>query len=125
YRRIGKAFSHLEREVAGGRIRAYGVSSNTFGAPADDPKAISLTRLLAVAREVAGDDHHFRIIQCPLNLLEPEAAVERNNGPGGRRTALEEAAAHGVGVLVNRPLNAFWNQRLVRLADFETDGGGG
>ncbi|MGH9748544.1 MAG: hypothetical protein ACRD6R_01295, partial [Candidatus Polarisedimenticolia bacterium] len=40
-----------------------------------------------------------------------------NTGDGGRRTPLDTAAAAGVGVLVNRPLNAILGNRLFRLAD--------
>jgi uncharacterized protein len=111
YRRLRDAFAWLETQVAAGRIRAYGVSSNTCTRPADDPEATSLTRML----EVAGAG--FRVLQLPMNLLEPAAALERNSGPGRSQTVLEAAQAAGVGVLVNRPLNAMAGDGMVRLAD--------
>jgi hypothetical protein len=52
-----------------------------------------------------------------MNLFEPGAALEKNNGPGLEQTVLECAAAHGIGVLVNRPLNAMAGDGMVRLAD--------
>jgi uncharacterized protein YyaL (SSP411 family)/aryl-alcohol dehydrogenase-like predicted oxidoreductase len=109
--RLRAAFAWLEGEVAAGRLGAYGVSSNTCTAPADDPEATSLERMLAMAP--AGG--HFRVLQLPMNLLEAGAFLERNQRGG--RTVLQAAAAAGVGVLVNRPLNAFRPSGLVRLAD--------
>jgi hypothetical protein len=52
-----------------------------------------------------------------MNLFEPGAALERNNGPDLDQTVLECAAAQGLGVLVNRPLNAMAGEGMVRLAD--------
>ena len=74
YRRIDGAFRHLEREVQRGRIRFYGISSNTFPASVDDPEFTSLTRVWATAADI-GREHHFRVIQLPFNLLEPGAAI--------------------------------------------------
>ena len=45
YDRIRRAFSQLEDEVRRGRIRFYGVSSNTFVNSASDPEATSLERM--------------------------------------------------------------------------------
>ena len=115
-RRIADAFAFLEGEVAAGRIGCYGVSSNSCVRPASDPEFTSLTRMVALARKAGGDDHHFRVLQLPLNLLEPGAAVERNNGPRLERTVLEQAQADGIAVLVNRPLNAMADGGLLRLA---------
>ncbi len=115
YRRITEAFRHFEKEVARGRLRFYGVSSNAAVEPAGDPEATSLERLLVAARDAGGDAHHFRVLQLPMNLLEGGAALERNTGEG--LTPLEHARRMGVAVLVNRPLNAIVDGKLVRLAD--------
>ncbi len=117
YRRLQEAFAFLEGQVQAGRIRWYGVSSNTCIAPADDPEATSLTRMLAVAREAGGPGHHFRVLQLPLNLFEAGGVLTPNNGPDLKQTVLEYAAQEGIGVLVNRPLNAIIGDRLVRLAE--------
>jgi hypothetical protein len=52
-----------------------------------------------------------------MNLFEAGAPLEKNNGPALEQTVLEYAAAHGIGVLVNRPLNAMAGDGMVRLAD--------
>lgn len=113
--RIRRAFSHLEGEVRRGRIGFYGVSSNTFVVPEDDPEAISLERLWTIAGEVARE-HHFAVAQLPANLFESGAMLTQNCVTG-TRTALEFAQDHDLAVLVNRPLNAFHREQLIRLAD--------
>jgi aryl-alcohol dehydrogenase-like predicted oxidoreductase len=117
YRRLGESFAWLESQVAAGRIDFYGVSSNNLGAAASDPDFVSLTRLLEVARDAAGGGHHFRVIQLPLNLFESGPALRPNNGDGATETVLAAAARHGLGVLVNRPLNAIADAGMLRLAD--------
>ena len=116
YARLAAAFAFLEEQVRAGRVSAYGVSSNTAARPASDPEATSLTRMLEAAREAGGADHHFRVLQLPLNLFESGAVLERSDGPDGQQTVLDVARAAGVGVLVNRPLNAMVDDGLVRLA---------
>ncbi len=121
YARLARAFGFLEAQVAGGALRWYGVSSNTVAHAVDHPEATSLARMLAAARAAGGAGHHFRVLQLPLNLLESGGARERNNppdaAPAARRTVLELARAEGVGVLVNRPLNAAAGRGMLRLAD--------
>jgi aryl-alcohol dehydrogenase-like predicted oxidoreductase len=119
YRRIREAFRFLEAQVQEGRIRWYGVSSNHFGLPAPDPVMTSVARCLEAAEAVAPGHHHFAVVQLPVNLYECGGALEPNtNG----RTVLEFCQSQGIGVLANRPLNAFWEDRLIRLADFVTPG---
>lgn len=113
-RRIQLAFTHLEREVERGRIRCYGISSNTLPIPHDDPRFTCLERVLAIAAAVS-PRHHFRLVQFPMNLFETGAVTEPNQPSG--RTLLETAQEAGLGVLINRPLNAFADGGLVRLAD--------
>ncbi len=120
YRRVREAFRFLEGQVAAGRIRWYGVSSNNFGLPAESdsrssPTAMtSVSRCLGEARAVSAD-HHFRVVQLPLNLYEPGGALAPNNNG---RTVLEFCREQGIGVLANRPLNAFYRNRMIRLADW-------
>jgi aryl-alcohol dehydrogenase-like predicted oxidoreductase len=115
YDRIGRAFAQLEDEVKRGRIAWYGVSSNTFGAPLDDPEATSLDRMHAIAERIS-PQHHFAVVQLPANLYESGPMLTRNN-MGGTMTALDYAGAKNLGVLANRPLNAYKDERLVRLSD--------
>lgn len=114
YRRIEAAFRHLEREVDRGRIRTYGVSSNTLPAEAEDPQFTCLDTLRQIARSISSGNR-FQVIQFPLNLLEPGAVIHPNQPDG--RSLLAAAREAELGVLINRPLNAIRGQGLMRLAD--------
>jgi aryl-alcohol dehydrogenase-like predicted oxidoreductase len=119
YARLREAFGFLEEQARAGRIACYGVSSNTCAAGPEGPEATSLTHMLEAAREAGGEQHRFRVLQLPMNLRERSAAMRGNNGPSQTQTVLEHAAANGVGVLLNRPLNAIGDDGgLVRIADF-------
>jgi len=127
YRRIGAAFAHLEKEVRSGRIAWYGVSSNSFGADAQSPEATSLGRMLEAARIAAKDasgeetGHHFAVAQLPMNLHEHGPATVRKEGASGNLSTLAFAREQGIGILVNRPLNAFHRGELIRLADLKLE----
>ncbi|MCA9935145.1 MAG: aldo/keto reductase [Ardenticatenaceae bacterium] len=118
YRRLALALRHLEAEVDAGRIQCYGVSSNTFPVPVSDPQFTSLTKLLAIADDIErenGRPHHFRVVQFPMNLFESEAITQPNQP--GEKAVLETAHEAGLGVLINRPLNAIQDNAVTRLAD--------
>lgn len=117
YRRLQEAFACLEERVRMGEIGAYGVSSNSAVLPPGDPEATSVRRMLQAAVAAGGRKHHFKVLQIPMNLFESGGALQRNTGPEDGETALEAAAATGLTVLINRPLNAFVDGRLVRVAD--------
>ena len=119
YHRIKKAFQHLETEVEKGRIRFYGISSNTFPSPAADPEFTSLGQVWEMAESLSSR-HHFRLIQLPMNLLETEAITEKNQAHG--ESILEFARSKNLGVLINRPLNAIVNDTLLRLAEVRATG---
>lgn len=114
YRRIQNAFKYLETEIEKGRIRFYGISSNQFPEPAGTDGFVSLETIWKLAEGISAN-HHFKVIQLPFNLLESGAVLEKNQECG--MTVLEYASRHGIGVLINRPLNAFSGNQLVRLAD--------
>ena len=97
-----------------GRIRYYGISSNTFPAPADQPDFTCLETIWDIA-EALNSRHHFRLVQLPFNLMEPGAVLESNQPNSS--SVLEFAQQRELGVLVNRPLNAFYSNQLVRLAE--------
>ena len=114
YRRIREAFRFLELQVAAGRIRWYGISSNNFPLPASNSAMTSVHRCSEAARSIT-PDHHFRVVQLPMNLYESGGALESNNSG---QSVLQFCGERGIGVLLNRPLNAFYASRMTRLADF-------
>lgn len=120
YRRIGQAFGFLEDQVREGRIGWYGISSNHYGLSSKDPTMTSIQRCLSEAEKIASG-HSFRVVQLPLNLYESGGALELNNDG---LSALEFCQREGLGVLINRPLNAFFKNQMFRLADYPGHGQG-
>jgi len=91
-RRIREAFAWLEGAVAEEKIRYYGTATWTgYRQPPGARDYLSLSELAAVAREVAGDRHHFRVIQLPLNLAMTEAFTRANQTVDGDAVSTLEA----------------------------------
>ncbi|MCA9925518.1 MAG: aldo/keto reductase, partial [Anaerolineales bacterium] len=114
YRRIKLAFQYLETEVAQGRIQWYGISSNTFPIIKIDAQFTSLERVWEIAESLLAN-HHFRIIQMPLNLFETGGVTNINLNDD--HSTLSFARQKNLGVLINRPLNAYHKNTLIRLVD--------
>jgi aryl-alcohol dehydrogenase-like predicted oxidoreductase len=67
----------------------------TWNSFREDPKAagfLSLAEMVKIAKDVAGDDHHFRFVQLPFNLAMPEALTRPNQMVGGRAMPMVQAA---------------------------------
>jgi aryl-alcohol dehydrogenase-like predicted oxidoreductase len=106
-RRLRAAFEQLERSVGEGKIRHYGVATwNGFRAAPDQKGYHTLERMIGLAREVGGEDHHFRFVQLPFNLAMPEALTLDNQTYQGAHVSLLEAArALGVTVVASASLS--------------------
>jgi len=115
--RIQKAFAYLETEVSIGRIKWYGISSNTFPKSEDAIDRTALERIWIAAQSSLGSNNHFAVIQFPMNLYERGGLLEKNQEKS-TKSVIEFAREKQLGVLINRPLNAFANNTLVRLADY-------
>ena len=91
--RLGAAFAWLETMVGAGKIRAYGMATwNGFRVPQGSPEHLSLAAIESVTREIAGDAHHFRYVQLPVNLGMTEALTLQNQDIEGKQTTIVEAA---------------------------------
>jgi len=99
--KLKPAFMMLEDAVSAGKIRFYGAATwNGFRMPADAPDAMNLVDLVGMAREVGGENHHFRFIQMPFNLSMHEAWGFKNQEVGEQRlTVFDVAARLGVAVV--------------------------
>ena len=110
--RILDAFMQLENEVKEGRIRSYGISSNSFSLDSNALYFLPYEDLLALASkaayEVGNSTHHLSTLQMPINLLEKEGLA-----------CAHWAKQNGLRVLSNRPLNASDNNLMFRLASHE------
>ena len=106
--RLRAAFMVLEDAVSRGEIRAYGCATwQALRVPPGSKAHLSLQDLDAIAREVAGDGHHFRAVQLPINLAMSEAFREPTQQIGKRRAlvpAVEAAVALGLTVVASASL---------------------
>jgi len=91
--RIRAAFEALEAAVSAGGIARYGTASWTgFCADPGAPDYLSLAELVSAARDVGGNDHHFKVIQLPYNLGMTEAFTRANQRVNDRMVPVLEAA---------------------------------
>ncbi len=114
YSRIKKAFEFLEEKVEQGKIKSYGVSSNSFPRKISKFDFTSLGKIIDCAKFLK-DDNNFKYIEFPLNIIESGAVFEINNSG---ISVLDCAQGNGIFTLINRPLNAITSKGLFRLADF-------
>ena len=98
--RTRAAFEFLESAVSDGRIRLYGTATwNGYRQRPGSRDYLSLAEMVRIAREVGGEDHHFRVIQLPHNLSMPEALTLENQAVGGNLLS-PLAAAGRLGITV-------------------------
>lgn len=107
-RKLLDVFVELERAVARGAIRRYGIS--TFEALRVETDALlfqSLTSMQGLAekaaREVAGGSrarHHFELVQLPFNQVMLEGFTRFNTATGHGNVASPLQAAHQLGIYV-------------------------
>jgi len=104
--RVRRAFELLEAKAAEGKIGVYGAATwNGFRVAPRDPSYLSIAELVAVASEVGGADHHFRVLQMPHNLAMPEAFTVINQAlPTGEGTPLAAASAINLAVCASASL---------------------
>ena len=112
YEQIFEAFCALEEEVREGRIKSYGISSNSFAKPSDAPDFLPYEDLTTLAykaaKETGNASHSFTTVELPINIAEKE----------GLKCSFW-AKEQGLRVLANRPLNAFYNGKMYRLAEYD------
>lgn len=107
--RIKKAFAFFEEQVKRGKIKSYGISSNSFAKQSNDYHFLEYKHLIDYAKEAAGsEEHHFKVIQLPMNMFEKDGVP-----------CAKWAYENGLEVHVNRPLNAFYMGGMLRLASYK------
>lgn len=91
--RLLKAFETMEEFVATGKIRMYGMATwNAFRNEAGAKDYLSLAQTVALAERAGGKNHHFRVIQLPLNLGMSEALSNTNQRVGNKELTVLGAA---------------------------------
>jgi aryl-alcohol dehydrogenase-like predicted oxidoreductase len=113
YASMEKAFVALESLRSQGKIKYYGVSSNSLAEPKEGPTHVGLAQLWELAQK-CGSAEGFKVVQTPLNWLEPGFLFMPALSMGDT-SLLEFAQEKSMGVLINRPFNAFYNDGLIRM----------
>jgi aryl-alcohol dehydrogenase-like predicted oxidoreductase len=100
------AFAKLESLAADGVIGCYGCATwNGFRVFAANRNYLSLSELIAVAVEAGGKDHHFRVVQLPVNLAMTEGVRAVTQHDGSTNLPLVEMAKDcGVSVVASAAL---------------------
>ena len=94
------AFTTLEEHVSDGTISIYGCATwQGFRTPPGSRNHLNLEELVFLAREVAGPEHHFGVVQLPVNLAMTEAFRSPTQQCGSQLVTLFEAA-HRLNVAV-------------------------
>ncbi len=99
--RLTAAFEAMEKAVASGKIRWYGIASwNAFRVPEPEQGFLSLEECVRAAEHAGGKHHHFGFVQLPFSLAMPEAhAATVQNSRKEYVSLFEAAARHGIAVI--------------------------
>lgn len=108
--RIRWAFARLEELVTRQKIRWYGAATWEGFRKKD---ALRLPRMVEIATEVGGPEHHFRFVQLPFNLGMVEAYV------GQPESALAAAERLGIAAVASGTL--MQGQMLSHMPDAVAD----
>jgi aryl-alcohol dehydrogenase-like predicted oxidoreductase len=99
--RLRAAFAFLEERCAAGEIARYGCSTwNGFRVAPDARGHLNLATLVKLAREAGGSEHHFRVVQLPVNLAFTEAVRAPTQTLGKKRAVPLLQAATELGIVV-------------------------
>jgi aryl-alcohol dehydrogenase-like predicted oxidoreductase len=104
--RLWAAFERCERLCERGWFVNYGVATwSGLRLREGHAERLSLPRLMELARDAGGEDHHFRFVQLPLSLAMPEAFALPHAKAGGEDVSVLECAARsGVTVVTSAPM---------------------
>lgn len=104
--RVKKAFEFCESAVREGKISFYGMATwNGFRQDAGSPSHLSIQELIGIARQIAGENHHFRFVQLPFNLAMPEALVRPTQALDSRSASMVQAARpFGITLIASAPI---------------------
>lgn len=106
YQKLDLAIEFLESMVQAGKISYYGFSTwNGFRQKRGTKGFLDLDKIIKRVIEIIGENHHFKAIQIPYNLICLEAAKLQNQLVNEHKaTFLETAKALNIEVIVSAPL---------------------
>jgi aryl-alcohol dehydrogenase-like predicted oxidoreductase len=106
YERVRDAFAFLESAATAGKIQYYGMATwNGFRQDAKARDAMSLSEIVQLAQDIAGDKHRFRFVQLPFNLGMTEALTLGNQSVNdASKTVMEAASELGLTLIASGSL---------------------
>lgn len=106
HERLRTAFAAMEEAASRGDIGVYGVATwDELRVGAETHGHLSLEALVGLAKDVAGEAHHLRAVQLPINLAMPEAIRTPTQTLAGHRvSALTAASELGLTVFASASL---------------------
>ena len=114
-RRLRAAFECLEAAARERKIGRYGTATwSGYRQPQTARDFLSLPDLVALAEEVGGPEHGFRVVQLPYNLAMPEAFTLANQGADREGVPVLEAARQ-LGVYVMTSASIYQGQLAKNL----------
>jgi len=104
--RVRDAFIYLESAVDAGKIQFYGMATwNGLRQEARARDAMQLAEVAQLAKDIAGDKHHFRFVQLPFNLGMTEALTLGNQTVADEtKTPMEAAGELGITLVASASL---------------------
>ena len=101
--RLANAFERLEKNRVEGKIKFYGVATwNGFRLQPNERNYHSLEKMWNIAEKIGGENHGFRFIQLPFNLMMPEAFLLQNQQFNGEVfSTIEIANNFGISVMIS------------------------
>eukprot|EP00250_Pteridium_aquilinum_P005040 c15199_g1_i1 orf=83-1405(+) len=105
--RIKGAIGAMEECCSEGKIAMYGIATwNGFRVNASNKQHLPLEEILSYAKDIGGENHHFKVVQAPYNSYLHQAATEPSQPVRGRRMPLLHAAHHlGLSVMTSATIN--------------------
>jgi len=103
YKRLEKAFQLFEKKVEEKKIARYGLA--TWDGFRQKKGSLQLAQALQCAKNAGGEEHHFKSIQIPFNLVMLEGISMKNQLFGKEKLSVLEAARQSkIAVMVSSPL---------------------
>ena len=105
-KRVRETFVFLESAVARGQLQYYGMATwNGFRQEKSARDSLQLAAIAGIAKEIAGEKHHFRFVQLPFNLAMTEALTLGNQTMGPeQKTVMEAASELGITLIASASL---------------------
>ncbi|MFQ6089756.1 MAG: aldo/keto reductase [Candidatus Methanofastidiosia archaeon] len=83
---------HLEDNAEKSKIKYYGISIGDYYLMENKFLYPNLEEIYSIAEKVAGSKNHFKVVELPLNIVRPEALIQKDQKIKEKKLSLIEAA---------------------------------